>query len=394
MDPSSRRTESFRPLELSIYLPGNELSPLPSFSEDFGHEPAGLEFPAQALVKSRSDPILSRSSTTFTIPRKPVGSIRNLSVDESRYSIDSHYTLPSMGHTSRAQSMTLRQNVNTSQSTQDFLDSLDTRLPKSPPPLRIRSGSEPIFTLHRRASDQNLRLRTHLEERQEIEKRLNEFDTIIEEKQVEAEQGPVRVPSTLIKDITITEEPISETKNPSRTAKTRPSRSMTSPEQFTKKYSPLPFLPHPAPLRSAPFPPSGIPSKVLSRVQQIEMEQDLNTKLAPVSTQPSTRSRISQWLLRSSPTRTSSSSSSIKALEAAPDFYQCSPPSLSRNRSSTISSTDTVDRSEGLGTPWTTPRGSPHRKEGSLSSCLGRGMSLDIEKGVVELGVVEVGMAF
>ncbi|CAO2653761.1 Nn.00g031720.m01.CDS01 [Neocucurbitaria sp. VM-36] len=67
-----RRRRSFRPLELSIYLPDGcgRLSPLPDFEE--------LEVPAQALVRvrdSRTDSLSSNPSTSsYLIQRKAVGS--------------------------------------------------------------------------------------------------------------------------------------------------------------------------------------------------------------------------------------------------------------------------------------------------------------------------------
>ncbi|KAF1850756.1 uncharacterized protein K460DRAFT_21476 [Cucurbitaria berberidis CBS 394.84] len=67
-----RRRRSFRPLELSIYLPDGcgRLSPLPDFEE--------IEVPAQALVRvrdSRTDSLSSNpSSSSYLIQRKAVGS--------------------------------------------------------------------------------------------------------------------------------------------------------------------------------------------------------------------------------------------------------------------------------------------------------------------------------
>ncbi|KAI4225351.1 MAG: hypothetical protein L6R36_003976 [Xanthoria steineri] len=140
------RTPTFRPLQLSIYLPGNELPCLPTFQEA-DEDNAGLVYPAQALIKSRSDSMLSRPSTAFN-PR-PVHRRPDLA---GRHS------------------------------TQDFLDALDTRLPQAPPALQHKLGPEPVYTLYRRASEQSLRLRTHLEERSRIESLLPECDTILEEK--------------------------------------------------------------------------------------------------------------------------------------------------------------------------------------------------------------------
>ncbi|MCJ1340731.1 hypothetical protein MMC09_006027 [Bachmanniomyces sp. S44760] len=169
VDPPLHRVQSFRPLELSIYLPGRELPELPTFEAEFGDLSELLECPERALVKSRSETLLSRTSTSFSIPRKPLAS-RWQSMEDSRDSIDSRYAFPDNGSIiSRPQSV--YQHVLLPKSTQDFLDSLDRGLPQ-PPVLHIRSGSEPIYPVRRRASDQNMRLWTHLEERNNLEREL------------------------------------------------------------------------------------------------------------------------------------------------------------------------------------------------------------------------------
>lgn len=182
-----RKAPTFRPLQLSIYIPGNELPDLPVFWEDgikkMGDEVDGVERPAQALVKSRSDPmLLRRPSSTFSIPRKPLASRSSSTTFDYRYSMESTFTLNTISDfpkppksrsfdQSRPEYPKRRSSIAATQSTQDFLDALDSRLPQ-PPPVAVRSNSEPSYTVYRRASEQSLRLRTHLEERQSLEKRL------------------------------------------------------------------------------------------------------------------------------------------------------------------------------------------------------------------------------
>ncbi len=86
-----RRRRSFRPLELSIYLPDGcgRLSPLPDFEDEstWSGEPAGLEMPAEALVRVRDSRTNSLSSNTssFLIQRKPVGAgSRRSSINSQR----------------------------------------------------------------------------------------------------------------------------------------------------------------------------------------------------------------------------------------------------------------------------------------------------------------------
>ena len=188
-----RRTPPFRPLQLSIYLPGNELPDLPVFWEKGADktQDVTLEKPVQALLKSRSDPmLLSHPSRSFSIPRKPLPT-RKSSMDTSTLNMDSQCTLDWVRGPSKARSIDhlrlksieRRPSFITTRSAQDFLDALDSRdslLPR-PPPAVTRSESEPTYTIYRRASEQSLRLRTHLEERQSLEGRLPNCATIQEE---------------------------------------------------------------------------------------------------------------------------------------------------------------------------------------------------------------------
>ncbi|KAL8805257.1 MAG: hypothetical protein Q9200_005489 [Gallowayella weberi] len=181
VDLPPSQTPSFRPLQLSIYLPGNELPSLPSFQEEEEEDDAGLVYPAQALVKSRSDSMLSRPSASFSIPRKPVPS-RTVSMDQSRSSTESRYIFNDLKSIVDSKSVHRRPSIAARQSTQEFLDALDARLPQLPPALQRNPGPEPVYTLYRRASEQSLRLRTHLEERSRIESEFN----VLEEKQISA----------------------------------------------------------------------------------------------------------------------------------------------------------------------------------------------------------------
>ena len=368
----SGRTVDFRPLQLSIYLPGNELEPLPAFEEDA--EYSDLAHPPKALVKSRSESILSRPSTSFTIPRKPVAS-RSVSMDGSRFSIDSRYTTNefNMGTRPRGPSVT------TSQSTQEFLDALDTRLPQSPPILRSKSGPEPVYTLYRRASEQSLRLRTHLEERQQIERRLPECDTILEEKQMDNGNRGLSPISSHDSPIDTSGPP--RDKIPVHYKLSRP----TTP-------SPPPSIPLP-PLPTADSSPSfTLPTQAPSPLplrSQGSMTDLLQRKLYTPTEPPSVRARISQWLMRAG----SQSSPNLVDVKASdPEAFETRP---STDHASTASSPYTASNGAELASPWTSPLSSPHRKKSSLSSCHfsmpERGMSFDLEK---HPEVMEVGCAF
>ena len=364
----SGRAAGFRPLQLSIYLPGNELEPLPAFDEEM--EDFDLTHPPKALVKSRSESILSRPSTSFAIPRKPVAS-RSLSMDGSRFSIDSRYTSSEL-NLGRPRGLSFA----TSQGTQEFLDALDARLPQSPPLLRSRSGPEPVYTLYRRASEQSLRLRTHLEERQQVENRLQECDTILEEKQDDGNRG--------LSPISSHDSPVEALPND----KVFPSNTLCRPSTPTPPPTiPLPPLPTAESSPSFTLPiqaPSPLP--LHSHNSKTDL---LPTKLYTPVEPPSVRARISQWLMRaapqSSPTLIEDKATNSEAFELRP----------STDQASSSSSIYTVTNGPELASPWTTPRSSPHRKKSSLSSCHfsvpDRGMSFDLEK---HPAVTEVGCAF
>ena len=166
----------FRPLELSIYVPGNELPSLPSFNKN-----GKIEFPPPVILKrSRSETVLSRASI-YAIPTAASGSLRGLPQADSIYSYDDNASLsPSM--LSRSHSIYIDVVTALPQSSQAFLDLLDEG-PRPPVPLKVKSRtrSRSPKTVRRNASDQNMRLRAHLEEREQMECRLQDFDTILEE---------------------------------------------------------------------------------------------------------------------------------------------------------------------------------------------------------------------
>ncbi|MCJ1256491.1 hypothetical protein MMC24_004312 [Lignoscripta atroalba] len=380
---------SFQPLELSIYTPGNELPSLPVFSDEPLDGLAEITFPPRALLRSRSDTLLSRtlsrSSTSFTIPRKPVPSTRKASTDESRYSLYSYRTSIGPSIQSRSQSMYRKAAVALPQTTQDFLDSLDAHLPPPPPPKCISSGSEPQATIHRRASDQNLRLRTHIEERQEMEKRLKDFDAILEERQGSStSQSPISPLDSddaaakkgeleeLYSDCSVNAPQPTIARNVSTAA------SVQAPSAPTTNFKtdPNPTA-SPPPTNNFIYPP---------------FKQ--NPTFQPTS--PSTRTRISQWLTRSTSPKPTSPTTQV----TIPAFYQCqSDLTLTRERPYSLSTTSSDTNTPDLAaSPWSTPRSSPHRHRKARSSLSSyqtnvppsyRGLSFDFEKRPV---VTEVGV--
>ena len=333
---------------------------MPEFDQARHDDGVGLTFPQPVLTKSRSDSILSRPSTSFAIPRKPVPSYA-ASTDLSRSSMDSRYTLNTLPLLPRSsvtsqQPTTRRPSIaSTSQSTRDFLDTLDTRLPQSPPLLRSKSGAEPVYTLYRRASEQSLRLRTHLEERERV---TAWCDTILEDNKEGDGDRSAGMPTV---------RQILEARTPIET-KTQLS-SQRSAEWFR-----------------SPLLPSPIQEAEQSNQGAVTPPEETSI---PRSQAPSTRSRISQWLLRSTP-----------PISPVKPFYSLRP-SFSSHRRPSISSSSICSSASTAAdlttmTTTTTARSSPHRKGSSLSSSFTMPTTIvpglaEVEKAAVE--VREVGVA-
>ncbi|KAL8789411.1 MAG: hypothetical protein Q9213_001168 [Squamulea squamosa] len=323
----SGRTTNFRPLQLSIYLPGNELPTLPTFQEEEERDNIGLVYPTQALVKSRSDSMLSRPLTSFSIPRKPVPS-RTVSMDQTRCSTETRFTFNDMNSVLESRPVHRRPSVATRQSTQDFLDALDTRLPQSPPALQHKLGPEPVYTLYRRASEQSLRLRTHLEERSRIESHLPECDTILEERHANQGSNSKGLSPILDRDETT---PMDDLLGKSKADHVR---SESSPSLISSRFSQRTSLPK-------------------------------ETALA----RPFRRSMVSQWLLRSVGSQASLTSQSGPLTYSTNEDCTGHPQCKFRDRSSTASSTIySSSTAADPQTTCTTPHSSPHKNNDSIST--------------------------
>ena len=331
---SDRRREDFRPLELSIYLPGNRLSPLPIFGETFEDRVIDLEYPPNALLRARSDSLLYRPSTSFKIPRKPVASSAEISTTSgSRHSVDARLARSSTSIHSRSQSLRRGSGGLDSESTKEFLAALDTRLPPSPSPIRARSSTEPGSTIHRKASQQSMRLRIHLEERQEIERRLKDIDTIVEEKAMGSDHTDRR--------LWVETQQVKSRHANTPLSRARCARSSTLSDFRTPLERPLPPTPltfnQPNPTKHPPPPPPP-PKRAL-------LKHEAAPDIFPQH-KSSARARVSQWLFRWTSEETKEDARQINPSEGP--FYQCSVRSgISRAATqSTVSSTsNTLDGS-------------------------------------------------
>jgi hypothetical protein len=164
-----RETEKFRPLELSIYLPNGRLSPLlPHFGDAEDEEPA---LPLPPVLHTRSPSAMSN----FSIPRKPLNSHRSvpaLGTDAREVSSSEWVTHPLRPRPSLPESL----------STHELLAALEEEIPRSPPTARLRSNTEPP-RFFRRDSEQFERVKSILQEKVELERRIRDIDSIIEERQ-------------------------------------------------------------------------------------------------------------------------------------------------------------------------------------------------------------------
>lgn len=148
----SRRNERFRPLELSIYMPDNHLSPiLPHFDAgdlSFPWDDVNdMQYPPAAMIHSRSE-----SAASFRVPRKPVRS----GSESSSSDLTGNFRL-------RPESLTA----------QELLTSLEQELPRPPRPARLRANTEPpVYE----------RVKSALHEKYELERRLKDIDEVIEER--------------------------------------------------------------------------------------------------------------------------------------------------------------------------------------------------------------------
>ncbi|KAI4201538.1 MAG: hypothetical protein LQ350_003153 [Teloschistes chrysophthalmus] len=355
------RIPQFRPLQLSIFLIGNELPALPTFEEEEEGDKSGLAYPVQALVKSKSDSMLSRPSMAFSIPRKPVPS-RTASMDQTRRSTESRYTINEMISGLESRSIHRRPGIAASQSTRDFLDALDARLPQSPPALKPKLGPEPIYTLYRRASEQSLRLRTHLEERSQLERHLPECDIMMMEENHKIVPGHSKSLSPIL-DLDET------TPVDNLLGNLRPARACSS-------------------------------SSSSPAVNQSDHRSSLPQE-APLNSKSSRHSAISQWLLRSVGSQASLGSQTSSVGHSTSGDCSGHRPCTFRDRSSTASSTIySFSTAADQTSPWTTPHMSPHKKNESLSThhtVAPPRLSYDWEKKPVVVEVQEskpVGMAF
>ncbi|EXJ81786.1 hypothetical protein A1O1_07851 [Capronia coronata CBS 617.96] len=79
-----RTAQQFRPLELSIYMPNNRLSDLPEFDKLSFTEVGEIKVPPRALMRTKSEELISNKLSMMPTPVKPVSMIERRRISHTR----------------------------------------------------------------------------------------------------------------------------------------------------------------------------------------------------------------------------------------------------------------------------------------------------------------------
>jgi hypothetical protein len=335
-----RRRRSFRPLELSIYLPDNRLSPLPDFLEAEWEEVTGLKMPDEVILRNRD----SRTNSTtcdpatpsYIIPRKAIGSSSRRSSVRSQVSLQSRppsETPPFTLQEPAGRSDTLFSPTNSLRRSNTSGTSIATSRILSPSS-RMRSQTAPS----RPASLRKAKM--------DIDDEVRELNTIVEERRADAYRNANLRPSF------INRPPVSPSSHvpaiaPSRILSVRSETLSDIGSAFSQPFvsKPLPTPPQQrqTKLRLAPI------------TRTFSGPLDSNPITPPSPTPTNSIHRLGAWIKRSLPTTPStagfstksnyapskpSSLRSFKLQTAASPFYQCEaePPMPATSRPSTAGS--------------------------------------------------------
>ncbi|CAG5152936.1 uncharacterized protein ALTATR162_LOCUS2969 [Alternaria atra] len=195
-----RRRRSFRPLELSIYLPDGcgHLSPLPDFDGEDGWASLSsqLERPAEAHVRERDSRTSSLSSNpSFIIQRKPVGGQSRRSSVQSQKSTTTHerrlsgttmgtMATPTLGYLPEHSQMLEKPTIQRSRTSGTL--SPARVLSRLPSPSRNRANTAP-------SSRPGSLRRT----RTDVDDAIRELNTIIEERRASAYRSHAQSPALI-----------------------------------------------------------------------------------------------------------------------------------------------------------------------------------------------------
>jgi len=336
-----RRRRSFRPLELSIYLPDNRLSPLPDFLEAEWEEMTGLTMPDQVMLRNRDSRTNSTTSDpatpSYIIPRKAIGSSR-------RSSVQSHVSLQSRPPSETPPFILTDQAPHTS-SVFSSTNSLRRSLTSSTSPLPTSRILSPSRSRAQTAPSRPPSLR---KTKNAIDDEVRELNTIVEERRADAYRTANLQPSF------INRPPLSPSSHvpaiaPSRILSVRSETLSDIGSAFSQPFD----------SKALPTPPGQRQTKLrlVPITRTFSGPLDSNPITPPSPTPTNSIHRLGAWLKRSLPATPSSATFSTKSnhtpskpsslrsfkLQTAESpFYQCTAapplPSFSRPSTSTSSS--------------------------------------------------------
>ncbi|OCK98844.1 uncharacterized protein K441DRAFT_673857 [Cenococcum geophilum 1.58] len=324
-----RRRRSFRPLELSIYLPSNRLSPLPDFTEsEWSKLPAGLEFPAQALIKDQK--LDSRSSTpsSFIIQRKPISGSNRSSL--SSMTGRPHSLLISQEDSQREPSPLPSTSLKRS-STHSSLSSPRSNLARLPSPARARSNTEPTHMLSKRGSLRRAKT--------DVDDAIRELNTIVEERRADALRSSIPSPTLTTNSDTHTHHIPAIAPSLRMHVRSETLSDIGSAFSVPLVSKPLPTPPSSSPAFNQPTSARSKP-KPQKKLKLIPPPLPPPPRAGPLTSNPITPpspsiptpttplGRLGAWLKRSLPS-TPTTPSFVKPGSSESNqqsFYQCTPP--------------------------------------------------------------------
>ncbi|EON63684.1 hypothetical protein W97_02912 [Coniosporium apollinis CBS 100218] len=292
----NRKRKSFRPLELTIYLPNNRLSPLPNFNtSDWDRTPAELAFPAQALIRPRIDSLHSETPDSFCVSTDP-SEIPDLAPPIPLKS-------PRRPNTAQAP---LHPAVLRRTSPRSSLAPSSRCSSRAPSPARPRANTEPTNAVKQRASSRR--------NKSDVDEAIRELNTIVEERRLDAFRASQSTPEPNCHHIPAIAPSLrmtvrSETLSDIGSALSVPLASKPLPS--------VPASPDPGSTTSTTTPTIGPDPPYLH-------DTGSETSLIDPPTHRSSRSRLSHWFRRSLPSSPTTKPTPI------PPFYQCTSPSAIR----------------------------------------------------------------
>ncbi|EUC46341.1 hypothetical protein COCMIDRAFT_93168 [Bipolaris oryzae ATCC 44560] len=323
-----RRRRSFRPLELSIYLPNGcgRLSPLPNFGDEeyWSNLPSQLSRPQEAHVRvrdSRTSSVSSEpSSSSYLVQRKPVRA------NSGRTSVQSQHS--TVTHERRLSGTTMGTMATP---TLAFLSEdsplPDNQVPDQPPIRRSRTSGtlSPARVLSRLPSPSRARANTAPSRpgsirrtKTDVDDAIRELNTIVEERRASAYRSQTQTPSL------INRPPPSPSHHvpylaPSMRMHVRSETLSDIGSAFSAPLSSKALPTTPEPARRTTL---GLSLAVPPRLHTGPLTSNPPTP-PPAATPTTPIARLGAWLKRSTSSLASSATSLPTTPKTAASFYKC-----------------------------------------------------------------------